>query len=195
MSTEIVVPIGEYLGALPFHNDTSGNSAETQIVDAHMLAGSLLRLDDRQAETMAFCRQLRLRSEVDDWLSEEGIDPSVIDELTEVGLLRTGNEVESVRWLGDCVIVPWGRSLGWNETLTLLAPSDEVFQVTPVYYWLWLYSRTGRSIEEVLNFLSAEAAVPEAIGASMKDVSAAIVHLLAVGLGRLELPAMQVSNV
>lgn len=194
MAVEIVVPVGEFLGALPFHDDGSGRSTDAEIVDSHMLAGSLLRLDDDQAETMAFCRQLRLRSEVDDWLNENDIRPSIIAELVDAGLLRSGIDSEAGRWLADCVIVPWGRSLGWNKSLTLLAPSNEAFQVSPVYYWLWLYSRTGRSIEEVLHFLRGSAVVPEVESAGAKDVSAAIVHLLSVGLGRLELPALPTSD-
>lgn len=194
MSADIVVPVGEYLGALPFHDDGPTESANPQIVDAHMLAGSLLRLDDTQAEIMAYCRQLRLRSEVDDWLHDNQISPAALGDLFDTGLLRSGSEAETVRWLSDCVVVPWGRSLGWNEALTLLAPSDEAFQVSPVYYWLWLYSRTGRSIMDVLDFLRNEAAIPDVDTVSIEEASAAITHLLAVGLGRLELPALPHSN-
>lgn len=194
MSANIVVPVGEYLGALPFHDDVPTQSASPQIADTHMLAGSLLRLDDSQAELMAYCRQLRLRSEVDDWLNDNKISPGVLDDLFDVGLLRSGSETATVQWLSDCVIVPWGRSLGWNEALTLLAPSDEAFQVSPVYYWLWLYSRTGRSIKDVLTFLRNEAAIPDVDSVSAEDASAAITHLLAVGLGRLELPVLPSSN-
>lgn len=187
MSEQVVAPIGEYLGTLPFYE--TGTKREPEFADAQMIAGTLLRLGDEQAEVMAFCRHLRLRSELDEWLEAEKIDSAVVDELVRTGLLRTGADDSALEWLHDCTIVPWGRSLGWDGALSLLAPSDKIYQVAPVYYWLWLYSRTGRTIAEVLDFLRTEAAVPEASNASDSEVSAALMHLLAVDLGRLDLNA------
>lgn len=187
MSEQVVAPIGEYLGTLPFYE--KGTNKEPVFADAQMIAGTLLRLSDEQAEVMAFCRHLRLRQELDEWLNTEQIDSTVLDELVEAGLLRMGTDDSALDWLRDCTIVPWGRSLGWDGALNLLAPSDEVYQVAPVYYWLWLYSRTGRPIAEVLEFLRTEAAVSDASKASESDVSAALMHMLSVDLGRLDLAA------
>ena len=187
MSEQVVVPIGEYLGSLPFHE--KGTNSEPVFADAQMIAGTLIRLSEEQAEVMAFCRHLRMRTELDQWLGIEQIDSTVFDELVEAGLLRIGTDESAMDWLRDCTIVPWGRSLGWDGALNLLAPSDEVYQVAPVYYWLWLYSRTGRPIAEVLEFLRTEAAVSDVSNASESEVSAALMHLLAVDLGRLDLTA------
>src|SRR5699024_9310999 len=105
MSEQVVAPIGEYLGTLPVCE--TGTKREPEFADAQMIAGTLLRLGDEQAEVMAFCRHLRLRSELDEWLEAEKIDSAVVDELVRTGLLRTGADDSALEWLHDCTIVPW----------------------------------------------------------------------------------------
>ena len=182
MSSELVVTIGEYLGRLPF-TDEAGTP---EIADTHMLSGRLVRLTEAQAETLAFCRAVRTKAELTDWIEAEGYGADVVAELVEEGILRLGEMEALVTWLGDVALVPAGRSVGWVDSeLRILLTDTDVVSVSPAAYWVWLFSRAGNTLEATIEYVRAEAGVTVPEGG---ELGALLTQLLVHNLVRCELP-------
>ncbi|AVM01663.1 hypothetical protein C6V83_16755 [Gordonia iterans] len=185
MSLHVVTAVGEYLGRLPFHDTTRTD----EFASVFMAGGRLIAVEDDQSSLLQFCQNIRALDEVDQFLADNGIAKSCFTEMTTQGILATGPAETAFSWLGDCTLVPAGRSLGFTDDgLLLLSPQDDVLQVSPAYYWLWTYSRTGRSLAAVYRFLTGDAAIGDAAAASVEELSQAVMHMLSYNMGRLDRP-------
>lgn len=183
MSLNVVVTVGEYLGRLPF----AGEDGEVEFSDVFMRSGVLGPVAAQQAEVLAFCRGIRSVDEVREFLAESGIPEAAFDELLEAGLLASGAAENAFSWLGDCVLLPTGRSLGFvDDGLMLLTPQDEVLRVSAAYYWLWTYARTGQTLAAILQFLRESGEISDVVEASEEELSQAVIHMLSFNLGRLD---------
>lgn len=182
MNDDVYVSVGEFLGMLPY-----ASVAGMENVSTHMVGTQLIRLDPASTEVLAFCRNVRTADELDEWIDDQnGVTDAVIAHLVEGGLLRHGPASQAAVWLADRVLVPAGHSAGLVDgALCLLAPSGTAFRVDGVYYWLWLYARSGSTLDSVRAFLDEQGQVKGTDDAAM---SAAVMHMLIHGLARIDAP-------
>lgn len=183
MSLRVVVTVGEYLGRLPFASDDS----EVDFSDVFMRAGVLVSMAAEQAEVLAFCRGIRSVEEVHRFLAEAGISEDVFHDLLELGFLASGPAESAFSWLAGCVLLPTGRSLGFvDDGLMLITPQDGVLRVSPAYYWLWTYARTGQTLAAIVGFLRESLEIAEVVEASVEELSQSVIHMLSFNLARLD---------
>lgn len=179
---DVYVSIGEFLGILPY-----STNAGVENVSTHMIGGRLIRLDPAATELLAFCRSVRTAEELVEWVADQNtVTDADLARLVDDGLLRHGSAAQASTWLGDRSLVPAGHSAGVvDNALCVVAPSGSAYRVEGSYYWLWLYARTGRTIDSLRSFLTDQAHVDDV---GEKTMSTAILHMLIHGLGQIDSP-------
>lgn len=186
MRQDVLVPVGEYLGVLPYK---SADPVNFEAVATVVQAGRLLRLPPETATVLTFVRGLRTVEETEAWIRED-LGPDVVADLDRTlaeGLVRRGPRDDIAAWLGDCVLRPSGHSLGFVEDKPVLQALDgTAFEVTPVYFWVWVYLRTGQTLNAVVTFVRERVGIDEWSDA---ELSAALMHMLAHELAHVDAAA------
>lgn len=180
------VMVGEYLGRLPFQ-EPGGSDPRTRATQ--LQGGRLLDLPDHLEPALDFLRRPREASEYAEWAASRGkAAEGLLNELVSRGTVVTLSVPGTLSDVSEYRLLPRGASLGvGGETndYHAFSPDEEVIKLAPATYWFWIYSRAGKSVPEVIEFVERDVFKAQP-GSLRDDITNAITFLLATGLAALD---------